>query len=189
MSFIQEKYKECCAVNSDIFEHLPVLHALAKECKTICEMGVRNAVSVYAFAAAKPEKLICVDIKQQPGFTAFINACKNENINIVPIIADSRNIVLEKVDLLFIDTLHTYGQLITELNVHHKNVNKYIVLHDTVSYGYEDESTDYGTTNPSSPTGAKGLVPAVNDFLTQNKEWYIYKTYTNNNGITILAKT
>ena len=34
----------------------------------------------------------------------------------------------------------------------------------------------------------KGLWPAVVEFLQNNPEWYIKERFTNNNGLTILAR-
>jgi hypothetical protein len=33
-----------------------------------------------------------------------------------------------------------------------------------------------------------GLQKAIDEFLDTNKEWEIYKVYTNNNGLTILKR-
>ena len=34
----------------------------------------------------------------------------------------------------------------------------------------------------------KGLMPAVNEFLDSNKDWYLKERFTNNNGLTILER-
>ena len=34
----------------------------------------------------------------------------------------------------------------------------------------------------------KGLGPAISEFLENNPEWYIKEKFTNNNGLTVLAK-
>lgn len=34
----------------------------------------------------------------------------------------------------------------------------------------------------------KGLMPAVEEFLNDNRDWYLYIQYTNNNGLTILKR-
>jgi len=34
----------------------------------------------------------------------------------------------------------------------------------------------------------KGLWPAITDFLANNPEWFIKERFTNNNGLTILAR-
>ena len=41
--------------------------------------------------------------------------------------------------MLFIDTLHVYGQVKREIALHHHNVRKYLVFHDTVCMGEEGE--------------------------------------------------
>jgi hypothetical protein len=49
-------------------------------------------------------------------------------------IADSLKEEIETTDLLFIDTYHTYIHCLLELEKHEKNVNKYIILHDTAPH-------------------------------------------------------
>ena len=34
----------------------------------------------------------------------------------------------------------------------------------------------------------KGLQPAIIEFLNDNPEWFLFKEYTNNNGLTILKR-
>lgn len=178
---IEYFYNKRCSEKSDINEHLPTLYNLAKECKTIAEFGVRTVVSSFAFAYAKPEKLICVDIEKHPNIDIFIDLCKNENIETEFYLCDSRKFELDPVDLIFIDTLHTYSQLKEELEVLGNKAKKYLVFHDTITFGHANEH--------NIDTGEKtGLVPAISDFLKQNKNWKEYKTYTNNNGLTILSK-
>ena len=66
-------YTELCNSSSDINEHLPTLTELSKECNTIVEFGVRNVVSTFAFAVAKPNKLICVDIVKSYNVDHFLS--------------------------------------------------------------------------------------------------------------------
>lgn len=191
MSLIDKTYKDYCNIpqgQSDVSEHLPTLFFFAKQCKTVAELGVRQAISSYALAAARPDKYIAVDIKEYSGFTQLIKLCREENINIVPIIEDSRTVNLEPVDMLFIDTLHTYAQLKIELEKHHSSVNKFIILHDTVTYSFTDDWIDYGVNNPPSIEGHTGLMPALFEFLHSHREWTHLKTYPNNNGLTVLIK-
>jgi len=181
MSTIAIKYEEKKNTPSDINEHLEVLYKYAKECNTIAEFGVRDVVSSYALAHAHPKKLICVDIKTNPNVDEFIKICANENINMRFDIADTTTYELENVDMLFIDTLHTFTQLTKELNLHHSKVNKYIAFHDTISYGYMNEDDRL--------TGKDcGLVPAIKNFLRENKNWIEKETYPNNNGLTIIER-
>ena len=73
-----------------------------------------------------------------------------------------------------------------------KNVNKWIILHDTITFGYTDEEFYQNgkiSENISSIKKEKtGLKPAIEDFLKNNACWTVEKEYTNNNGLTILKR-
>lgn len=174
MTILNEYIKNCNTI-SDINEHLPTLLEFGKKCKTITEFGVRNVVSTWAFALARPLKLVCIDILRSPNVDSFLKKCKEENINAEFILGDTLKINLEETDLLFIDTLHNYKQLKTELNIHYTKVKKYIILHDTISFGTKDE---VGV--------GKGLLAAIKEFLNEHSEWIELISYRNNNGLTIL---
>lgn len=180
MSAIEQKYIEKCNTVSDINEHLPTLYEYAKKCETVAEFGVRDVCSSYALAYAKPKKLICVDIETNIYTNNFVQMCENEGVNIKFDQADTLNYELESVDLLFIDTLHTYSQLSEELKIHHSKVKRYLIFHDTISYGTTNEH--------NTPDKKQGLVPAIKEFLQEHPEWKEVCTYTNNNGLTILER-
>jgi hypothetical protein len=98
---------------------------------------------------------------------------------------------MEPCDLLFIDTWHCYLQLKKELTRHHSKVNKYIILHDTVSYANVDEKSadEMGVLNHIETNLPKGLWSAVEEFLYENKNWVVWEKKPNNNGLTILKRT
>jgi len=184
---IRDNYQQACKTPSDINEHLEVLYDLAKECTHITEMGVRSVVSTWAFMYRNPSVLVGIDIHVHPNIDIALNAYPKWKF----IQADTLKIDIEPTDLLFIDTLHIYSQLKKELFKHGYKAKKYIVLHDTTTYGTSDEPTDWQTPEIMEnyqTENKKGLMPAVNEFLEFNKEWYIYRQYTNNNGLTILKR-
>lgn len=184
---IEQHYNDAMYTPSDINEHIDTLYNLAKECSHITEMGVRNVVSTWAFMLRDPKKLVGIDIHVNPSVSeAELIYPKWEFIQ-----ADTLKIDIEPTELLFIDTLHTYSQLKKELSKHAKNVKKYIVLHDTTTYGYTDEPTDWQTPEIMANYevgNIKGLKPAVQEFLEANEDWVLFKEYTNNNGLTILKR-
>ena len=102
----------------------------------------------------------------------------------------------ESYDIAFIDTWHIYGQLKRELDKFSKMTNKYIIMHDTQVDEIYGESVRLGCNieQQSAQSGfpveeiTKGLGPAVDEFLQNNKEWYLKERYLNNNGLTILAR-
>jgi len=184
---IKQNYNLACITPSDINEHMETLYNLAKECEHITEMGVRNVVSTWAFMLRNPKKLVGIDLHY------------NNNVSNAELIypkwqfkrADTTKITIEPTDLLFIDTLHIYTQLKKELILHAEKVKKYIVLHDTTTYGFVYEPTSWQTPEIMENyklDEKKGLQPAIIEFLNDNPEWILYKEYTNNNGLTILKR-
>ena len=200
---ITEQYKRLCEISSDINEHLPTLRKYALECQHITECGVRGIVSSYAFADAlqtkktEPRKLIQVDLVADPNIAAFQNACKQIGVSTVFYEQSDLICPMEQTDLLFIDTWHVYGHLKRELERWHKQVTKYIILHDTTvdeTYG-ETIRCGLNAQQQSWDTGIpieeikKGLWPAVHEFLLAHPEWTVKERLTNNNGLTVLART
>jgi hypothetical protein len=91
------------------------------------------------------------------------------------------DIEIEETDLLFIDTYHCYEQLKQELNLHSGKVRKYIVFHDTYTYGRKGENLSY-----QSFEGTKGILYAIEEFLEENKNWEIVHDVDYNNGLIII---
>jgi len=165
---------------NDIIEHLPVLTAIGNKCKHITELGVRTGHSTRAFLKTNAI-LRSYDIEKDAYVEKLFLTYQKQNKDVKYIIGDSTKIDIEQTDLLFIDTQHTYLQLKTELLKHCSSVKKYIILHDTYTYGMKDEVT-------SSHTDKQGLLPAIIEFLIENPAWKFKEFKTNNNGLTILEK-
>ena len=170
----------------DMWEHFPTLRSLASECQSVVEMGVRGGCSAYALLAGLEQSawagkwMLYLDI----------NPCRNEQleqlahqhaIDIEFKQADSRQVEIPECDLLFIDTLHTYGQLKLELALHNDKAMKYIVMHDVEApWGYKNEADD------GSPK--EGLQAAIEDFLADNKKWKVKDWYKNCHGLAVLER-
>lgn len=161
---------------SDINQHIPTLYFLASQCNHITELGVRTGVSstafLYSHATVKSYDILLTDQAK-----ALFEMAKQHGRAVELYEQNSLTIEnFEETDLLFIDTLHTYSQLIQELNLYHKKVRKFIVLHDTELFGETAEDNTLG------------LKHAVNEFLDNNRNWAIGIHYTNNNGLTVLIR-
>jgi len=174
----------------DISEHLNTLKEYGSKCNTITEMGVRWGSSTIAFLNSDAEEIISYDIVTNKDIQKIENIVKETKINHKFIIADSLKIDIKETDLLFIDTLHTYNQLLNELNLHSKNVKKYIILHDTTTFARKDEKIYPHASNivKKEKINKVGLRTAMEDFLKNNNDWKIEKDYKNNNGLTILKR-
>lgn len=173
---LEEIYAYYAGTPSDINEHFPTLRKYASECQHITEFGTRYVVSTYALMAAKPKKLITYDLVPHANIWQADRVAKENNITFGFMERDVTKVQIETTDLLLIDTLHNYDQCSLELQLHAKNVKKYIILHDTETFGVVGE-------------GAKpGLKQAVNDFLANNSSWRMREHFANNNGLTVLER-
>lgn len=194
-----DKFVQLCQTPCDINEHLPTLYRYAFESDHVTEAGVRDVVSTFALMMGRPRRLVSIDIVHPNDVRGGTNECKNggdelslayeyakhHGIDFEFVLGDTLEMEIEMTDMLFIDTLHRYAQLRTELEKHHDKVRKYIVLHDTQSFGMKDE----GDEMPDPRKGEKqGLLRAILDFLEEHCEWVVHEEYFNNNGLIILKK-
>lgn len=197
---IAKRYLELCNTWSDIYEHLPTLASYASICSHITECGVRGAVSSYALALGLLEKanakLVQVDISDSPKAEQFRIDCKRHGIPLVFHRQSDLLCPMEETDMLFIDTWHVYGHMKRELARWHSSVRKYILLHDTEVDKWRGEVLRCGGNldELSKDSGipkeeiARGIWPAVTEFLKKNPEWRLEERYTNCNGLTVLAR-
>ena len=174
---LQEMYDHYCKTVIDLNEHMPTLRRYAEECKHVTEFGTRFVVSTYAFMAAKPDKLVTYDLYPHPNIWKADQLAKENYVEFAFMERDTTKVEIEPTDLLFVDTAHTYKQVSTELALHAAKVRKYIIFHDTVSYGYHDEDGSPG-----------GVMPAVTEFLAANSQWAVKEQYENCNGLMIIER-
>ena len=215
MDVIKKKYEVLCQTPSDINEHLPTLAKYASECSVIAEMGVSSVRSTWAFlkglgdAPPGHKELFCVDIEDI--FMGFVaHQADDAGIKLKFLKENSATVQFGKpVDLLFIDTWHVYGHLKRELQHHHENVRKYIILHDTEGDALLGETVrfwcDFGPEGGSrglkayvkqmadkmgytEDEAARGLKPALDEFLESHPDWEVHEVFSNNNGLTILKR-
>lgn len=161
---------------SDILEHLDTLKELASECKHhVTEFGFRYGTSFTALLMGKPKVAVSYDISVPEWADKLIETIKG-NTDAKVINGNTLEITIKPTELLFIDTLHTYEQLAKELNLHAHLVDKYLVFHDTETFGIKSED---GTT--------PGLMQAIDELLLKD-QWKLEKHYPNNNGLTVLKR-
>ena len=176
MKTIQDYFKARCEADTDINQHLPVLKEYAEKCSRNTEFGSRGGESTAALLAAKPEVLITYDINPECVVTwKKLNAIKDPGTKFIFRRGDSRREQIEETDLLFIDSYHTCEHLTEEFK-HAAKVRKYIILHDTESFGHTGQD------------GSKGLTHAVHDFLAGNQKWRHLAHYTGCGGLTVLER-
>lgn len=137
---------------------------------TIVEFGVYTGLSTTAFLYGKPKKMRSYDITSK--FLSIMpelyHYSKNENIDFEFNIGNSLEVDIDNTDLLFIDTVHKKKHTAAELQRHFKNVNKYIIFHDTTAW--------------------PGVFEAAVEFLIKNNDWFIVEHCNKNSGLLVLKK-
>jgi len=191
---LEEIYRQKCNEPSDINEHLPVLREYASMCQHATEFGVRGIVSTWALLCGlawgawrcgwdggnkHTRTLVSYDLTH-PGKSAIdqVQALAiDSGVRFKFLVGDTRKITIDETDLLFIDTFHTYNQLNAELRLHSTKARKFIILHDTETFGRRGEAGDEA-----------GLLVAMDLFLAENLHWKMRAQFYNNNGLTILER-
>jgi len=158
-----------------IRSHLNVLRDYASRCKHITEMGVDGVNSTWAFLyglKSAPSRLVSIDIQNDkaPDILDLAETLAFEaGIDYEFIQSSSLEVTIEKTDLLFIDTLHTYDQLKEELKLHSDSVRRYIACHDTYEY--------------------PKMSNALNEFIKDHSDvWSIDYVTTESCGLTIIER-
>ena len=177
INVLDQEYHWARTMASDINENVHILYDLAKDCKTVVEFGVRSGVSTRAFLASDVE-LMSFDIVLHPKVHELFRTAQSQGKSVQYIKANVLDIEVEPMDLLFIDTLHTYEQLTQELALHGNKAKRYLAFHDTYTFGLQGEDG----------RDRRGLLTAIIEFQIKNPHWRFRIHKTNNNGFTVLER-
>jgi predicted O-methyltransferase YrrM len=159
----------------DIGKDMPILRMYAEECKYVTELGVRYGISTAALLAARPKRLISYDRDPCIPLRILKRIAEDNNVEFIFKQEDVLKTIIPMTELMFIDTKHTYKQLLAELTMHSGSVSKYIIMHDTVSCGERGE-------DGSTP----GLNQAIYEFTSKNKMWNLELISRRHAGLTVL---
>lgn len=179
---IEEWYINTYRLQTDIKGHLPILRYYASRCESITEMGTYYGKSTIAFLAGRPKKLRCYDLIRTEIIDEIEKLAKEIGVDFIFTIGDSLKVEIEPVDLLFIDTLHTYAQLKEELDRHADKAKKYIIMHDTTTYDLVDSPHRYKVGDKP-----QGLWTAIKEFIDEGT-WREKERIHDFNGLTVLER-
>ncbi len=199
---LEAEYRKAVETLSDINEHLPLLRELATSVSRVTEFGVRQGNSTRAFLAAGV-RLRSYDLTLDGDLQTLFDRARAAGRDVSYQQADVLKVDIEETDLLFIDTRHTYQQLSLELKRHADKARRYMVFHDTDTFGVMDEP-ECGPPrtrlsrmvprmmrkNTAPPPVRGGLLPAILRHLAeQSGDWRVKTHLTHNNGLTVIERT
>lgn len=174
---LDDAFRDARERPSDIFQHVETLASYAARCDEVVELGTRGGISTIAFLYARPKRLTAIDRRHHQPMIDRLKKLSDASTDFVAVEADVLASEIPPCDLLFIDTDHNADQLRRELALHARKVRKWIILHDTVTFG------------ESAGDGRPGLNPALYEFVAANPRWRVERVYSNNHGLTVLANT
>jgi len=200
---LNDMFLFACDQNRGARSHYTALRNLARICSSVTELGVfclgsgfailqglsENASSVRSYlgidTGAPPEEKIQLAKKW----------ASQKNIGFRLLQASDFDIEIDPVDLLHIDTYHTYRHLTYELEKFSSVVRSYILMHDTSPpWGCYDENQQAPNQEiesrypPHINRTKRGLWAAVDDFLGQHSEWQLVERQTDGPGYTIIKR-
>lgn len=195
---LKNRYELACDTPSDINEHVYTLRCLASECSSVAALGAKVMVSSWGLlqglscSSNMARSYLGID-DEFPPFDTFIEAQRLARGNGIAFDfwkCNELKIDIPPVDLLFIDSMHTYCHLTYQLETFSSQIGKYIVMHDTSWGDYDDPRYrgDFSEYPPGYDRKKRGLWLAIEDFLRRHNEWIIYARYRNNYGLTILKR-
>jgi GT2 family glycosyltransferase len=170
-------YEMCLRHKCDTNELFPVLRSYAEKCDHLTEFGVRGVFTTWAFLARRPRRMVSYDIDYNPNIEGAKKEAAAAGISFEFRQENTLDAVIEPTDLLFIDTTHSYAHLKAELAHHAASVRKYILIHDTESFGTKDEIGD-----------GPGEKLAITEFLAVHPEWSEVQHIKESNGMTVLGR-
>ena len=172
--FAFNKFEELKNNRSDINEHLESVYQHTKGCNVAVSLGVSRGYSAFALMLGCHNH-ITVDPNPNPEALNFLNDYFGSKSKVI-IQETSQPIDLEEFDVLFIDYIHTADCVEKEIKAHAHKAKKFIIFHDTWTFGDTGED------------GKEGIKKPILDFLLKNEDWRIVYIENKNNGMIILGK-
>lgn len=157
--------------SNDIALHLPKLRELARQCDVVVEFGVRDGHSTKAIIEAHPKRLVSYDIEPCPA----VEHLQTNGTAFEFIVADCENVDIPECDMLLEDAKHTAGHVQAILDRHSHKVRKWLVFHDTKTYGERGED------------GGLGIRKPIDQFL-RDRPWKIEYESDSDNGLLVLRR-
>lgn len=197
---LYNQYEYICDQHSDIQRHIPRLRNLALECSSAVEIGIRGMVSSWGILQGLAEnqfsncRYIGIDIAMPPldSLQLARKLAKENGISYEFWKKNDMTIDIPPVDMLFIDSLHTYCHLSYELEKFAPKVSKYIAMHDTSEPWGGLDDFEYTGNRSEYPKwidrNKRGLWAAVEDFLARHPEWVLFDRYYDDHGFTVLKR-
>lgn len=160
--------------------HMPLLRALASQCESAVEFGVNHGCSTSALLMGC-RKVQSFDIKRTKQVAELEKVAPHwrfyEEDSLTCVCASHPGMIL-------FDSLHTFDQLAGELNRHAGKAERFLVFHDTVTFGEHGCLDNSGKPDPHVP----GIRAAIDAFQATHPEWRTMLHVVDSHGLLVLRR-
>lgn len=190
LSSIEEAYGWHLAQPTAMAPHLPRLRALADGLDLAVEFGVKRGASSSALlmGAKRVISYDLIETKHARELERVAGDLWSYRLQ------DSRTATVPPCDLILFDSQHDYDTLKAELDAHAAQASRYLVFHDTITFGSIAANGELGTlrwtyvVGQSVPRAHLGIRPAIDEFLIAERDWRIAASYWESHGLLVLER-
>tara|TARA_R110000765_G_scaffold288759_4_gene384972 strand:+ start:4330 stop:6237 length:1908 start_codon:yes stop_codon:yes gene_type:complete len=175
MLTVEAVFDKMKSIPRDLEQHMDFLKEISSKCSHVTEISKRKE-SLVALAAGKPKKIVSYNTEGNHPIIEQVEKVLPEIQMKLSSLPSSEIETIEKTDLLFIDTIHTYDEMMNELNKFAPMVKRFIVARGTQSNGEIGED------------GGRGILHALRLFMQENPKWSIIEHHEQQYGISVLAR-
>jgi len=174
-------YRHVLTHPRDLNEHAPKIRDLARMCDHITEFSKRQESTIILCAGLSTEahkKVVSYHTERGQLQQALLSTCGQLTMHQgsgIP--GDLPKEPIPPTDMLFIDSHHTYDQLLKELMTHGPQVRRFIVMHDTHANGQRGDD--------GKPLG---LLHAIRSFIIKNPGWRVIYHSEEQYGLTVIGR-
>ena len=190
MRTLEDLYQQHCRSGTAIAPHLPRLRELADNLGLAVEFGVKHGASSTALLLGA-RRVVSYDLVETKGAHTLAEIAGDRWDYRIE---DSRVAPAIECGLLLIDSLHTYQQCDAELCRHASAVRRYLVFHDTLTFGSVGARGETGEqrwayrAGQSVPQEHLGIRPAIDELMIRDSSWRIAAHYVDSHGLLVLER-
>jgi predicted O-methyltransferase YrrM len=195
---VHDVYEEFCKQPQyAITHHLPYLKQMAARCDVIVELGVSAGRSSSAFLCGMPEngRLISYDVVITKSARELHRLAGDGGPEWLLCHGRSEEATPGEHDMLFVDSLHTYKQVKAELDLWADHCRRWIILHDTVTFGAYAADGETGRHVPRARGSVQvtspeqlGIRMAVDELMMRDDSWHVERHDWRSHGLLTLER-
>lgn len=170
--------------------HLPRLRQYAVGCDLAVEFGAQHGAATSALLLGA-QRVISYDLVCSHRLVILALAAGDR---LILRQEDTRQAPVTPCDLLFLDSAHTYAQVAAELTRHADAVTRWLIFHDTMTFGSIGADGDSGMVSwmpergQAIPFAHYGIRLAIDELQIRDPRWRVHAHFPQSHGLLVLKR-